>query len=191
MRVEIRKDIGEADEKFEVPWQDAAKGVCFLDLRSSPALIERIEAAKRYRPLANFLSAVNSADSLFASVRAQTWLERRASEREPCLFFTRVVLTFADLPMNLEVGTYTELLEKLEELLAKGGGSEFLRVELSVHPCRYHDGARWGSCLVILVQAGGNTEEQAILRWGLGLVHVQQALLFSSRVLRQERARRS
>ncbi len=191
MRVEIRAQFDETNEKFDVPWQDAAKGVRFLDLRSNPAAVEKIEAARQHRPLANFLSAVNSADSLFASVRAQTGLEHRASHEETCLFFTRVVLAFADPPMNFEQETYAGLLEKLEELLAKGGGSESLRIELSLHPCRYNEEARWGACLVVLLQASGRTDEQAILRWGLGLAHVQQALLFTSRVLRQERAQRS
>ncbi len=191
MRVEIRAEFEEASEKFEVPWEDAAKGAGFLDLRSNPAAIENVEAARQHRPLATFLSAVNSGDSLFASVRAQTGLEHRASQEEGRLFSTRVVLTFADPPMNFEHETYARLLEELEELLAKGGGSESLRVELSLHPCRYNDATRWGTCLVVLLQASGRTDEQAILRWGLGLAHVQQALLFSSRVLRQERAQRS
>lgn len=191
MRVEIRAKFGEDGEKFEVPWQDAAKGVRFFDLRTSPADIEKIEAARQHRPLSVFLSAVNSGDSLFSSVRAQTGLEHRASPEEACLFSTRVVLAFVDPPMNFDHQTYATLLEGLEELLAKGGGSESLRVELALHPCRYNDFARWGTCLVVLLEASGRTGEQAILRWGLGLAHVQQALLFSSRVLRQERAQRS
>ncbi len=191
MRVEIRTEFGEADERFEVPWQDAAKDVRFLDLRSSPALVEKIEAARGHRPLSNFLFAVNSGDSLFASVRAQTWLEHRTSQEETCLFSTRVVLSFADTPMNFEHETYARLMEGLEGLLAKDGGSESLRIKLSLYPCRYADVARWGICLVVLLEASGGTREQAVLRWGLGLAHVQQALLFSSRVLRQERTRRS
>lgn len=191
MQVEIHAEFQDASEKFEVPWQDAAKGVRFLDLRASPAAIEKIEAARQHRPLANFLSAVNSADSLFASVRAQTGLEHRTSHEEACLFSTRVVLAFADPAMNFEHETYARLLEGLKGLLAKGGGSESLRIKLSLHPCRYNDVARWGTCLVVLLQASGHTDEQAVLRWGLGLAHVQQALLFSSRVLRQERSQRS
>jgi hypothetical protein len=33
--------------------------------------------------------------------------------------------------------------------------------------------------------AKGDSAEQAALRWGLGLAHLQQALLFTSRHLRQ------
>jgi hypothetical protein len=36
--------------------------------------------------------------------------------------------------------------------------------------------------------AQGDSAEQAVLRWGLGLAHVQQALLFTSRHLRMRLA---
>jgi hypothetical protein len=38
--------------------------------------------------------------------------------------------------------------------------------------------------LWIRLAAKGESPEQAVLRWGLGLTHIQQALLFSSRFLR-------
>jgi hypothetical protein len=40
----------------------------------------------------------------------------------------------------------------------------------------------------MLVGRGG-TLEQAELRWGLGVAHLQQALLFLSRAVRQQKAR--
>jgi hypothetical protein len=36
------------------------------------------------------------------------------------------------------------------------------------------------------LEARGTGGEQARLRWGLGVAHVQQALLFTSRYLRQQ-----
>jgi hypothetical protein len=39
--------------------------------------------------------------------------------------------------------------------------------------------------LRIELEAVGNNGDQAALRWGLGLAHLQQALLFTSRYLRQ------
>jgi hypothetical protein len=41
------------------------------------------------------------------------------------------------------------------------------------------------------LEAVGDSNEQATLRWGLGLAHVQQALLFSSRYLRQKISQKS
>jgi hypothetical protein len=39
--------------------------------------------------------------------------------------------------------------------------------------------------LGIELEAVGDNSDQAALRWGLGLAHLQQALLFTSRYLRQ------
>jgi hypothetical protein len=38
--------------------------------------------------------------------------------------------------------------------------------------------------LWLRLDATGESAEQAVLRWGLGLTHIQQALLFTSRHLR-------
>jgi len=41
------------------------------------------------------------------------------------------------------------------------------------------------------LEAAGDSSEQATLRWGLGLAHLQQALLFTSRYLRQQNSQKS
>jgi hypothetical protein len=42
------------------------------------------------------------------------------------------------------------------------------------------------TALCIRLIAFGDSSEQAGLRWALGLAHLQQALLFTSRLLRQQ-----
>ncbi|MBI1739245.1 MAG: hypothetical protein HYR58_08350, partial [Acidobacteria bacterium] len=44
-----------------------------LDLRENPGAIEQIEPARLYRPLRGLLMALNSAESVFASVACRTW----------------------------------------------------------------------------------------------------------------------
>ncbi|MGC2231721.1 MAG: hypothetical protein WBA09_09455, partial [Candidatus Acidiferrum sp.] len=41
-----------------------------------------------------------------------------------------------------------------------------------------------GLALWVRLSAKGDSPEQALLRWSLGLAHIQQALLFTSRHLR-------
>lgn len=191
MRVEIRTETDETGKKFEIPWQDPATETGFLDLRAQASAVELIGAAREHRSLAGFLAAVNSSDSLFLTARAKVWLEDGPASDEPYLFTGRIVLAFAEMAANLERSGFTHVLERLQELLAGTEASEALRACLTLHLCRYAEVAQWGFCVSLLVQASGSTKEQAGLRWALGLAHVQQALLFSSRVLRQERARRS
>jgi hypothetical protein len=48
-----------------------------------------------------------------------------------------------------------------------------------------------GLALRVDLEAVGDSNEQATLRWGLGLAHLQQALLFTSRHLRQKISQKS
>jgi hypothetical protein len=189
MRVEVSSATDEPSEELEIPWQDPAQGTRFVDLRENPAAVETIEPARENRALAGFLAAINSADSLFLTARANVWLENRPASEEACVFGGRVVFAFAETSANFDPDAFTLLLEKLRGLLAATETSQALCVRLGFHACRYGSQARRGFCASLLMEATGKSEGQAKLRWTLGLAHVQQAMLFSSRVLRQERGR--
>jgi hypothetical protein len=72
------------------------------------------------------------------------------------------------------------LVEKLVELLRAAGSAETLAARICLAP------QGTGAALRLRLEARGNSGEQARLRWGLGVAHVQQALLFASRHLRQQ-----
>jgi len=186
MRVEAVFEPEESSDTLEIPWESAEAR--YLDLRENPGLLDRLEAARRARPLRSFLAAVNSADSLLATARCKIWLEQKepGSARDSCEFASRVDLVFASEPLNFDRTRYEELSRRLQELLTRDAAPEVLRAELRTRPCRFRTQGRSGFCLRILLYARGATPEQAELRWGLGLARVQQALLFSSRVLRQQ-----
>lgn len=73
------------------------------------------------------------------------------------------------------------VLEKLMELL-KAAGADWLIASLCLGP-QTEGQAR---ALLIRLEAQGPSREQANLRWCLGVAHLQQALLFTSRHLRQQ-----
>ncbi len=93
--------------------------------------------------------------------------------------------TFCD-HFNLHRKHFESLTNRLRELLTREAALDALAAKLSVCPCRFVALGRSGFCLRIALHARGATPEQAQLRWGLGLARIQQALLFSSRVLRQQ-----
>ena len=191
MRVEIAFEAEASSEKLEIPWENPASGARYVDLREDAKAMERIEEARRYLPLRTFLAAVNSADSLFSTARAKTWTQEEASASAAsaaggCEFASQVDLVFAPEQLIAALGHYENLTQRLYELLAREPGSDTLRAELRVRPCRFRATAVRGFSLAILLFARGASPEQAELRWGLGLARVQQALLFTSRVLRQQ-----
>ncbi len=193
MRVEVTRESAESAGKLEIPWKGGEPGGGYFDLRENARALEHIEPARRYPPLRNFLVALNSDDSFFATVRCKAGSEPddSASEAEPCVFSSRVDLIFAPAQLNLERGHYDRLTERLSELLQREVGSASLRARLSVCPCDFPALAGRGFCLRIVLAAGGATPEQAELRWGLALARLQQALLFSARLLRQQIAQAS
>jgi hypothetical protein len=80
------------------------------------------------------------------------------------------------------------LIEKLIELLKEAGSQETLEATI----CLTSSAGAWIAerpnqkelAIWIRLSAKADTPEKAVLRWGLGLAHLQQALLFTSRHLR-------
>jgi len=205
MRVEVAFELDEASEKLEIPWESSNPDIRYFDLREDTKLIERLEVARQHPPLRNFLTAMNSADSLFATARCKTWLTQQdpgsgaasgaatapGTSMEPCQFASQVDLVFTPEQFNFNRSQYAELTGRLVELLTRESAPDALRVALRARACHFRAPSRWGFCLAVFLYARGATPEQAEVRWGLGLVRIQQALLFTSRILRQKIARTS
>ena len=196
MRVQVAFELGKADDRLEIPWESPDGAISYFDLREDLRALEQIEEARRHPPLRSFLAAVNSADSVFATAKCDTWLNQdapgsAAAEGGPYEFASYVDLVFALGDFNFERGHYEGLTKRLEELLTRGAAGDTLHAELCVRHCRFRKAERWGFYLTIFLHARGSTSEQAELRWGLGLARLQQALLFISRVIRHQLPQRS
>jgi hypothetical protein len=127
------------------------------------------------RALRGFLAAVDSDDSLFACQPAS------AEYVGGSLCAGDFVLRFRGQNLRTNRRIHFSLVEKLVELLgADGSSGESLVARICLLP------EADGMALQLRLQARGNSAEQAGLRWGLGVAHVQQALLFTSRYLRQQ-----
>ena len=185
MRAEVAFELGESDACLEVPCEKAGGSEHYLDLRSDPKAIQEIEPARRHRPLHNFLATVNSPDSVFSTARCRVWLEPDTSDTSE--FASQIDLFFALEDLNADRSHYEGLCQRLLELLAHESG-ETVRVELRVRRCRFRATGASGYGLALFLRARGETAGQAEIRWVLGLAHLQQALLFVSRGVRQRLA---
>jgi hypothetical protein len=132
----------------------------------------------------NFLGTIESDDSLFSVAQPLT---APASQElgGNCICAADVVLTFRRSELAGDRRLYLVLCEKLIELLKNAGSREFLEARLWLTPAGRDRSRQQGHELWLQLRATGETREQAALRWGLGLAHMQQALLFASRLLRQ------
>ena len=139
----------------------------------------------------SFLAAIESDDSLFCVAQPLTGpsVEESPSDR---VFSDDIVLEFRQAELKRQKSLHFVLIEKLIELLKEAGSKETLQATLCLKSTSTL-GSSSGKQdkpnlkeleLWIRLAARGESPEQAVLRWGLGLTHIQQALLFSSRFLR-------
>lgn len=134
----------------------------------------------------NFVAALQNNDSLFALLEPLEGPARDGESSERT-FFGDIVVGFKQEEFSRQRGLQFLLVEKMIELLREAGSKDTLEAKLcltSQHPLEGEGGQKQHALCVRLL-AKGDSAEQAALRWGLGLAHLQQALLFTSRHLRQ------
>jgi hypothetical protein len=132
----------------------------------------------------NFVAALESDNSLFTLLEP---LYGRAGEDGTNVrsFFGDVSLAFKQPDLGKQRSLHFLVVEKLIELLKEAGSKETLEAKLCLLAGSRENPNSRESTLCIRLTAKGDSAEQAELRWGLGLTHLQQALLFTSRHLRQ------
>jgi hypothetical protein len=185
MRVEAVNSLGLSARAIEIPWR-GADGDAYLDLRENPAAISQIGAARELSPLAGFLTVVNGAGSLFATVRAKIWEETASHADAESTFHSRVDLMFARSEFNFISERYEDAVQRLVALWMKDSSGDALSVRMEILPCAYGAEKKEGAALRLTLTSRSASAEQARVRWGLGIVRVQQALLFVSRAMRQK-----
>ena len=139
----------------------------------------------------SFHVAIESDDSLFcvAQPLAGPSADESAGGR---VYFGDIVLEFREAENSCNRNLHFLLMEKLIELLKEAGSQESLDTTLCLTPGSISisssgsqdKAGQKGLALWLRLAAKGESPEQALLRWGLGLAHIQQALLFTSRYLR-------
>jgi hypothetical protein len=154
-----------------------------LNLRAEPDAIERIDAARKHPALRALLLNLNSDESPFATFGCKVW-DAQSDDAELNIFASRIDLVISQAA-NPGRAQYDEMATRLAGLLEREPG-DALRAELHISPAKFA-GGRDGFCLRLFLFARAAAEEQAKLRWNLGLARLQQALLFLARAIRQNR----
>ena len=184
MRVEAVNSLDKPDAAIEIPWK-SPDGDSYVNLRENPGEIQKLGVAADNVPMAGFLTAVNGETSLFCTVRAKA-SANGANSSEPT-FHSRVDLAFAQAEFNFMKERYEDAVRRLLEVWMKDfAAADALTVKLELIPCRYSGLENSGIALRLIITARGATPDQARTRWSLGLVRVQQAILFVSRAMRQK-----
>ena len=182
MHIDIIEDTGDEAPAAVFPSDDDTP-----DLRENPHQIEQMPAARRHAPLRNFLISLNGPESILATgnITIKSDPLSAVSSSAAQEFASQIDIVFAVPSLSWERRHYVDLRSGLKELLERDS-SDSLRMALRISRCDFRAEKRNGFCLAVRLVAEGNSEQQAELRWGLGLARLQQALLFSSRALKQQ-----
>lgn len=148
--------------------------------RDSAARPPDLQDAVTIRALQNFHDTLRSADSIF-SVEDPGVVSTASNPSAVAHYSGQCVVTFRDDQLKSNREMHFRIVEKLVELLTEVGSLEVLTAKLCLIST---ENKRFG--LWIYLEASGQSSQQAAIRWGLGLAHVQQALLFLSRYIRQQ-----
>ena len=82
MQDDFSVELGADDERLELPWAAPDGEPRYYDLKRRPELLLHISEAHHNRELAEFLTALNSAGSIFETAKCDTWLSNELSEEE-------------------------------------------------------------------------------------------------------------
>jgi methylmalonyl-CoA mutase cobalamin-binding subunit len=137
------------------------------------------------RAVKNFVAAMGNEDSLFVVKKLEAVRTSGAPDAD-ALCGGAFALEFREANQARSQSAHFSLLQKLAELLKDAGSADTLVATLCVCSGSATERGGTGFGVHVRLEAKGKTSEQAALRWGLGLAHAQQALLFTSRYLRQQ-----
>src|ERR1700682_768226 len=148
--------------------------------RDSTTRLPDVQDAVIIRALQSFHDTLRSDNSIF-SVDDPGIVSTASNPAAVAHYSGQCVVTFRDDQLKSNREMHFRIVEKLVELLEEAGSAEVLLAKLCLIST---ENKRFG--LWIYLEASGHSSQQAALRWGLGLAHLQQALLFLSRYFRQQ-----
>ena len=135
----------------------------------------------------NFLAVIDGDDSLFRAIQPpEAWNEKKSEGLYAHV--GEIAVRFRPPELGRDRKLYFQLIQKLIALLQNAGSRETLEAKLWLASTISVNAKEKEHELWLQLTAMGETPDQAVLRWGLGLAHIQQALLFASRYLRQQLA---
>lgn len=183
MDADFSIELGHDDPVLDFPWTDPAGKLAYFDLKIRPELIAEVEEAQRFPELAEFLHAVNSAHSAFASAKCDTWATTELNAEEEILgasnkFGTYVDLVFSNIENRLSFHMHEQFARMLTELLRRAPEIS-AAIEVSVRRCFFGEAeeTRDGFYCTLYVCGYGGDEASARRSCGIALGLAGNAVL--------------
>lgn len=187
MDADFSIELGLDDFVLDFPWSDSAGKLAYVNLKQHPEFLSRIEEARRYPALADFLRAMNSARSIFATAKCDVWTTTELSAEEDIYAafhkfasYTDLVFaegeTAADRRQSLSV--HEQFARKLASLLHRSPELP-ASVEVCVRRCFFEAVGKplEGFYFTIYVNGYGEIEATARRNWEIAIKLTGNAIL--------------
>ena len=187
MQADFSVELGVEDDVMELPWSGASDGPRYYDLKRQPELLLNVKEAFENRELGEFLTAINSHNSILESSKCDVWTSIELSEEEQifqagCKFACYVDLIFSDARPRQSFADHEELAKEVCGLLKRApdmsAAAEFVvrRCYFRVSPENENEHSE-GFGITFYLAGYGDDEAEARRRWMIALKVVENALL--------------
>ncbi|HXB20956.1 MAG TPA: hypothetical protein VNV88_06220 [Candidatus Solibacter sp.] len=185
MQVDYSIELGPEDPALELPWTSEDGAVRYYDLKRHPDLVLNIEEARNHRELSEFLSRINAASSPLQTAKCDAWFSEELFPEEEifgaaCKFVSYVDLLFMASELQSSLEKHEALAQDLYYLLQRAPEMA-AAVEFSVRRCYYRvegsEDSMDGFHITAYVTGYGDSQEEAMQRWGIALKLLQHALV--------------
>ncbi len=183
MDADFSIELGREDPVLDFPWTDPSGKLAYFDLKRRPELIAKVEEARQFPELADFLRTVNSARSAVESAKCDVWATAELSAEEEIFnashkFASYVDLVFSDIGRRRSLPLHESFARNLTELLRRApeiGAA----VEVCVRRCFFGDAAEIGEGLYFTVYASGYGGDGSAARknWATATTLLENAII--------------
>jgi hypothetical protein len=190
-------ELGKEDHVMELPWGTASdEGPRYYDLKRQPELLLNVEEAFENRELGEFLTAINSRNSILETSKCDVWFSHELTEEERiyaanCKFASYVDLVFSDSVLRTSFPEHEGFAKGICALL-KRAPEISAAAEFVVRRCYYRRRPEdetdhiEGFGVTFYLSGYGNDQPEARRRWMIALKVVENALLQLSAAYRRK-----
>src|ERR1700675_2837417 len=193
MDADFSIELGREDPVLDLPWQDPAGKLAYVDLKRHPELMARIEEAEKFPELGEFLRVMNSARSMVETAKCDAWATTELSPEEEVYDASHKFVSYVDVVFsNIDVRqsslresslreslpAHEQFARKLVELLRRVPETPSA-AEVCVRRCYFGEdgGVREGFYCTLYVSGYGNDSASARQNWAVALKLMGNAIV--------------
>jgi hypothetical protein len=183
MDADFSIELGRDDPVLDFPWTDPTGQLAYFDLKRHPGLLAKVEEARKFPELADFLRSINSLRGPFESAKCDAWSTNELSVGEDIFNASHKFASYIDIvssgaTQRQSFDFHEKFARKLTDLLRRAPEMRAL-AEVCVRRCFFAESeqTREGFYITFYVNGFGEDESAAQKNWAIALKLAENAIL--------------